>query len=287
MTTTLRAIRKRLNSVRNTQQLTKAMEMVAASHLHRAQARMQYAHQYFAEIKKILMKLNWVGNDMELPLLKQREVKKIAVVIVAGKMGLCGSYNQDVFNSAQRFLESVQHKDVELILIGRMATNHFNRLTWPIRLRLFETEERPTVSEVVELANQLMEWYLSGNVDEVWFVHTKYVNIMSRQVLVDKWFSVEDFIFQEQKEQPLDYLFEPKPQHIYNELLFQYCLAKIQIIFNEAYASELAARIFAMKTATTNAEEMVEKLTLVRNRVRQAGITKEMLEISSGAEGLK
>lgn len=287
MTTTLRAIRKRLNSVQTTQQLTKAMEMVAASHLHRAQARMKYAHHYFSELKKIMKHLNWFNTEMALPLLQHREAKKVVLVVVAGKMGLCGSYNQDVFNAAHRFLDSAKQKDIELILIGRMAINHFSRFSWPIRLKLFEAEERATVTEVADLAKQLIDGYLAGELDEVWFAHTNYINIMSKEVHVDKWVNLEDLISQEQFEKPLDYLFEPKPEQIYNEILYQYCLAKMQIIFNEAYASELAARIFAMKTATTNAEEMVEKLTLVRNRVRQAGITKEMLEISSGAEGLK
>lgn len=283
----LRDIRKRLQSIQNIQQLTKAMEMVAASRLHHVQMKVKQSRPYVNKIKEILDQLSQVAStDYCHPLLEQREVKKVGVVVIAADMGLSGSYNKDVFSATDKFLKSYKQDQVELILVGRKAVEHYRRRSWPIRYELGEWGEKLTQQQVMTFANDLVSWFLIGELDEVWFVYTHYITMMSRKVVVEKFLNVSQQSKEASKSSG-DYIFEPAPQEIYGALLLRYCLTKVQTTLNEAYASELAARIFAMKAATTNADDMIEKLTLVRNKVRQAGITKEMLEITSGAEGLK
>ncbi len=283
----LRDIRKRLQSIQNIQQLTKAMEMVAASRLQHVQMKVKQSRPYVNKIKEILDQLSQVAStDYCHPLLEQREVKKVGVVVIAADMGLSGSYNKDVFSATDKFLKSYKQDQVELILVGRKAVEHYRRRSWPIRYELGEWGEKLTQQQVMTFANDLVSWFLLGELDEVWFVYTHYITMMSRKVVVEKFLNVSQQSKEASKSSG-DYIFEPAPQEIYGALLLRYCLTKVQTTLNEAYASELAARIFAMKAATTNADDMIEKLTLVRNKVRQAGITKEMLEITSGAEGLK
>ncbi|MBA2368753.1 MAG: ATP synthase F1 subunit gamma [Candidatus Protochlamydia sp.] len=283
--TSLREIRKRLNSVKTIQQLTKAMEMVAASRLHHVQLKIKQSRPFVAKIKKILDNLSQSVTDFTHPLLESREVKKIGVVIVAADMGLSGSYNWDIFSTANKFLATLSKEKVELLLIGRKASEYYTRHSWPIFYTLPEWGEKLSAPQVKTFASQLVSWYLIGDFDEIWFVYTHYMTMMTRKVLIEKFLNVVPDLHEAKQKD--DYIFEPAPQEIYGELLLRYCLSKVQTILNEAYASELAARVFAMKAATTNADDMIEKLTLVRNKVRQAGITKEMLEITSGAEGLK
>ncbi len=283
----LRDIRKRLQSIQNIQQLTKAMEMVAASRLHHVQMKVKQSRPYVNKIKDILDQLSQVAStDYCHPLLEQREVKKVGVVVIAADMGLSGSYNKDVFSATNKFLKSYKQDQVELILVGRKAVEYYRRRSWPIRYELDEWGEKLTQQQVMTFANDLVSWFLLGELDEVWFVYTHYITMMSRKVVVEKFLNISQSSKEESKG-AAEYLFEPAPQEIYGAILLRYCLTKVQTTLNEAYASELAARIFAMKAATTNADDMIEKLTLVRNKVRQAGITKEMLEITSGAEGLK
>ncbi|MCE2982126.1 MAG: ATP synthase F1 subunit gamma [Parachlamydia sp.] len=283
--TSLRDIRRRLNSIKNIQQLTKAMEMVAASRLHQVQQKIRHARPYVAKIKEILDDLNGSSLEFTHPLLEQREVKKIGVVIIGADMGLSGSYNKDIFSAANKFLLSKAGMPIELLLVGKKAFEYFSKREWPIFYTLPHWGEKLKEADIKTFASQLVSWYTLGNFDEIWFVYTHYVNMMSRKVLTEKFLNLAPT--QQEKRQNKEYLFEPSAQDIFSELLLRYCLSKVHTVLNEAYASELAARIFAMKTATSNADDMIEKLTLVRNKVRQAGITKEMLEITSGSEGLK
>jgi F-type H+-transporting ATPase subunit gamma len=281
---TLRDIRKHLHSVKNIQQLTKAMEMVAASRLHHTQIKTRQSIFYLSKIKEVIDHLNSSLTDFTHPLLQQREVKKTGLVIVGADMGLSGSYNQDVFKAANQFLKKQGHKPTELILIGRKAVDHYQNKQWPVRHKALHMKDTLTAAEIQKLTNRLVDWFLTGELDDVWVVYTHYINIMSRKTITEKFLNIEKPKVQQEQ---LDYIFEPAPAKIYSEVLFRYCFAKVQALLYESYSSELAARVFAMKKATKNAEEMIEKLTLERNKVRQAYITKEMLEITSGAEGLK
>jgi len=283
---TLRDIRKRIRSVENIKQITKAMEMVAAARLRRAQAKAEQSQPYASKMRQILENLASASTDFTHPLYEQREVKKTGVVVVAADRGLCGSYNTNLFLAADRFLRNSNPDNAELIAVGRKAVDYYKRRKWTIRHRIPEWGGKISFPQVKTLANQLVSWFLLGELDEVWLAYTHFISIPSRKVVFEKFLNIEQ-PKTEEKQLTLDYIFEPNPGEIYTEILPRYCVTKIQTVLNEAYASELAARMISMGAATKNAEEMIENLTLVRNKARQASITKEMLEITSGAEALK
>lgn len=282
---TLREIRKRIHTAQNIKQITKAMEMVAAARLRRAQIKAEQARPYMFKMKYLVQNLADSLVDFRHPLLEKREVKKIGVVIVAADRGLCGSYNAAIISAAERFIKKYNPEAIELILIGRKAIEHFKRKKWQIRSQVSDWGGKVSFSQVKTWTQQLMDGFLSQELDEIWLVYAHYVNIISRNLVVEKFLNIE----QNERVPGIreDYLFEPTLPEIYSQLLSRYAIAKIQAILNEAHASELSARIFSMHTATKNADEMIERLTLVRNKVRQANITREMVEITSGAEGLK
>lgn len=284
---TLREIRNRLRSVENIRQITKAMEMVAASRLQKAQSKAEQSRPYNAKMQQMLDNLAAaVSSDFRHPLFEKRSIKKVGLVIVAADRGLCGSYNANVFSAADKWLAHYPANQVELFLIGRKAIEHYKHQKWVIRDQRSPWGGKITFPEIKQLTYQLMDAFLSQALDEIWLVYTQYVNLLVRPVRVEKFLNIE----RPQRTQSTvatDYIFEPNAAEIYAELLPRYCVTKIQTVLNEAYAAELAARIFAMKTATKNAEDMINSLTLVRNKVRQAGITKEMLEITAGAQELK
>ncbi len=276
---TLREIRKRLHSIKSIQQLTRAMEMVAASRLHHAHAKAKQAQPYISKIKEISEQLSSILTDFTHPFFEQREIKKVGLVVITSDMGLCGAYNKDVLAAANHFLKKYDSNQVELILVGRKGINYYNRRQKHIRFQMLEGGEKMTFLRVRTFANQLVNWFLNRELDEIWFVYTHYDSMISRKVVTKKFLNIGK---PTEKPAPKDYLFEPSLAEVYSEILSRYCLTFVQTVFKEAYASELAARIFAMKAASTNADDMIQKLTLVRNKVRQAGITKEMIEITSG-----
>jgi F-type H+-transporting ATPase subunit gamma len=279
---TLREIRRRLRSVENIKQITKTMEMVAAARLRKAQAKAEQARPYAEGIKGILENLS--DSSLTHPLFEQREVKKTGLVVVSGDRGLCGAYNSHIFSAADKFLKERPKDSVELILLGSKAVDYYQNKKWPIRYSFTHWGGKITLSQIKSLAEQLEVWFLEEELDEIWLIYTHYISLLSRTVIVEKFLNISEPKHEKKSDLLLDYIFEPTPEEIYAEILPHYCLTKIQNALAEAYASELAARFIAMGAATKNAEEMIVDLTMVRNKVRQAGITKEMLEIISGAE---
>jgi len=282
---TLRDIRKRIRSVENIKQITRAMEMVAAARLRKAQAKAEQAQPYAAKMRQILENLATASSEFTHPLYQQREVNKTGLVVIAADRGLCGSYNTNIFQVADRFLRQTGQDKVELIVVGRKAVEYYRRRKWTIKKRVPEWGGKITFLQIKNLTNELVQWFLDEELDEIWLAYTHFISIPSRKVVLEKFLNIE----KPKTEQKIttDYIFEPNPVEIYAEILPRYCVTKIQTVLAEAFASELAARMISMGAATKNAEEMIENLTLVRNKVRQAAITKEMLEITSGAEALK
>lgn len=279
---TLREIRKRLRSVENIKQITKTMEMVAAARLRKAQTRAELSRPYITKMKEILQKLASSAEGRQ-PLMEQRQVKKTGLFIVAADKGLCGSYNTNIFSAADKFLTKYHPDQVELILMGRKAIDYYHKREWTIRHQFSLEGEKYDLGDIKELAGRLIHWFLIKDFDEVWIIYTHFVSIMSRKVLVEKILNIAP---PERGLSSSNYIFEPLAEEIFAEALPHYFMSKLNTVFDEAYASELAARIISMRTATKNAEDMIHDLTLTRNKVRQAGITKEMLEIINGAQGV-
>lgn len=282
--TSLRDIRRKIHSVDNIQKITQAMELVAASRLRKAQAKMETARPYALKLKEILDSLIAMSKENQLPLIASREIRKTGLIVVAGDRGLCGGYNQNVFNVAENFLHKYEPHQVELIPIGRKSVNYFETKKWRISLKIEEWGGKIAYPQIDEFTKTLMNFYLEGQLDEIWLVYTHFINMSAKEIRLEKYLNIETTTEVLIKD---NYIFEPDPATILAEILPLYCTVKIQSVLNDAYTAELAARISSMRAATKNAKEMIEKLTLIRNKARQSGITKELIEITSGAESLR
>ena len=282
----LREIRRRIRSVENTKQITKALEMVAAARLKKAQAKAESSRPYAKKLGHLMENLSLASGVISHPLFEKREeVKKIALVIITSDRGLCGSYNSNIFKAADNFLRRYDHNKVILVIAGRKGFNYYKKKDWEIRYKYSGLETKMSFSELKSLTNQITGLFLSREVDEVFLLYTKFVNSLVQKVALENFLNIEPEEIKEKEE--IDYIFEPDAEKIFEVLLPRYCLNKIQTALLESQASEYGARMTAMSAATKNAEEMIEHLTLIRNKLRQASITKEMLEIASGAEALK
>lgn len=279
----LRDLRRRIRSTEHIKQITKTMEMVAGARLRRAQAKAEQARPYAAKMNQMVENLAQNDDAEQHPLFAKREIKKTGVVVVAADRGLCGSYNTHIFNVTDRFLKNYTKDNVELILLGRKAVGHYRHRHWKIKHELSEWGGKITFAEIKNLTNQLVDWFLDGELDEIWIVYTHYINVFSRNTVIEKFLNIES-PKKADNTPKLDYIYEPDAKEIFDDILPRYCISRIQTALNEAYASELAARIVSMRAATKNADEMITRLTLKRNKIRQAGITKEMIEIVSGQQ---
>jgi len=277
---TLREIRRKLQSVTNIEKITQAMELVAASRLRKAQAKAEMSRPYARKLKEILERLVLVTDHFAHPLLNQRDVQKIGVVVVSGDKGLCGSYNQMIFSRTEKFLKKYSPEQVELILVGQKAIDYFGSRKWKTNPRLTGWGGKITYPEIVEFTRELMDRYVEEEFDEIRIIYTHFVNAAVRQVKVEKLLPIENPEIEDHIKK-VPYIYEPCVPEIFNEILPRYCITLVQTALNEAYASELAARVFSMRAATNNAEEMIQKLTLIRNKVRQSNITRELIEITA------
>ena len=281
---TLREIRNKLHSVENIKKITQAMEMVAGARLRRVQTRTENARPYMQELKLILNNLLGSSDELSHPLIQARqEVKRIGVVIIGADKGLCGSYTNNIANKANGFLSNYAKKDVSLYLLGHKMVSNFDKKGWDVQRKLVDWGDNITPDVVQTLSRELIESFLTGQVDEVWLVYTHFVNVMTHKVVVEKLLNI-DIPPPATTEYSTNYIFQPNEQEIFEAILPRYVSCKLQLAMYESFTSELAARILAMRAATKNADEMANELTLVRNKLRQTGITRELIEITSGAQ---
>jgi F-type H+-transporting ATPase subunit gamma len=283
----LRDIRRRIKSVQGTQQITKAMEMVAAAKLRKAQSRVESARPYASKMQSMLENLTKAASSFVHPLFETREVKKVALVIISSDRGLCGSYNGNIIRAADEFLKKYEREKIVLVTIGKKGYVHYSKRPWEIRLKYLGLGGNIILSQVKGITNDLVNLFLSGEVDEIYFLYTKFFSAMTYRVTLEKFLNIESPQEKEGKKGYLEFIFEPNAEKIFSSLLPNYCMTKVQMALAESFASEHGSRMISMGAATKNAEEMIEHLTLVRNKLRQASITKEMLEITTSAEALK
>lgn len=279
----LRDIRRRLKSIENIKKITDAMERISAARLRRVQLKTEQSRPYTTHLKKIVEKIAATGVDH--PLFKEREVKKIGIIVITSDKGLCGSYNTNILSTAGHFLKKYPHHKVELLLFGNKAIDYYKRKSFQIRHQLSGWAGKITFQNVKSFSDQLIDWFLKEELDEVWMVYTRFINIIRHEVVVDKVLNLKTAL-EKDKISSLDYIYEPDPTEFLPDLLPKYCATLIQMALDEAYASELAARVIAMRAASKNSEEVIERLTMVRNKKRQEGITNGVIEVTSGAEYL-
>jgi len=279
----LRDIKRRIRSVENTKQITRAMQMVAAAKLRRAQQRVEAARPYAEKMQAMLESLAAAASGLNHPLFEVREVNRRALVLMTSDRGLCGSYNTNLIRRATTFLAEEGQGAPLLIPVGKRGHDWFKRRPWAIGDVYSDWHGNLDFERVKQLTRYLLELFESGEVDQIHLLYTQFVSTVSYRVTLEQFLPI---VPPEGAEANEEFIFEPSPEVIFERLLPAYALTKVQTAMAEALASEHGARMFAMSNATKNAEEMIETLTLVRNKARQAVITKEMLEIVGGAEAL-
>lgn len=283
----LRDIRRRIRSVQGTQQITKAMEMVAAAKLRKAQSRVESSRPYASKMQSMLDNLTRAAATIDHPLFEKREVNKIALVIITSDRGLCGSYNSNIIRTVDKFLKKYEKEKIVLVTIGKKGHTYYAKRPWRIGLKYLDLGGNLELRQAKSITNDLVDLFLSGEVDEVHFLYTKFLSPMTHRVTLEKFLNIESQVGNEERQAYLEFIFEPGPEKIFSSLLPNYCTTKVQMALAESFASEHGSRMISMGAATRNADEMIDHLTLLRNKLRQASITKEMLEITTSAEALK
>ena len=278
-------IRRRIKSVRSIEQITKAMKMVAAARLRKAQER-AYASQPFTE--KILEVLGTVANsrlDVTHPLLAKREIKKTAYLILSADKGLAGAYSSNLMKEALAAMEGKPKEEIAIIAVGRKAKEYFSRRSYQIEREYLGFSERPTYEHATRIAAEVSADFTAGLYDEVYLVYTYFRSPINQHPTHLKLLPAQ--APQAAEEEARDFIFEPSAESVLTVLLPRYLETVIYGGLMQAAASELGSRMTAMGSATDNAEELIHKLVLNYNKVRQATITREISEIVGGAEALK
>jgi F-type H+-transporting ATPase subunit gamma len=276
-------IRRRIRSVKNTQQITKAMKMVSAAKLRRAQDRVINARPYAAMLRTILGNVaaavaadeNAGGN----PLLAQRPEQRVLLVLVTSDKGLAGAFNTNLNKAAQRFMAERPGVDIRMILIGRKGRDFFRKRGAKVVSEHLYMAAKLVYADVAAIAGKAMELYRGEEIDAVYLIYNEFKSVVAQTLRTSKVLPIQ---FPEQAS-PVDYIFEQPPIEMLHALLPRYVETEFYRALAESTAAEHAARMTAMEAATSNAGEMIEKLTLHMNRVRQASITKEIIEVVSGA----
>jgi F-type H+-transporting ATPase subunit gamma len=287
----LRAIRKRIASVRSTQQITKAMKMVSAAKLKRAQDAIVSARPYARQMRDVVQALARRAGEEAHPLLQAREVRRAALLLVTTDRGLCGSFNASLLRAAGRFLRDNQgtYEEVVLFVVGRKGRDFFRRREVPIRREYVGVLGGIQYAHAERIAGDLVEGFVAGDYDEVVVIFNEFRSALAQPTRTERLFPVTVEAAEEpaQAEADIDYLYEPSRDAILAALLPKFVETQVFRILLESVAGEHGARMTAMDSATSNSTEMIARLTLQMNRARQAAITKELMEIIGGAEALK
>jgi len=287
----LRVIRKRIGSVKSTQQITKAMKMVSAAKLKRAQDAIVAARPYARKMREVVQALAVRAGESAHPLLSAGEGKKLALLVVTSDRGLCGGFNSNLLRATNRFLRehAGTYERIVLFAVGRKARDFFRRRQVEIRKEYVGILGSLSHAHASTLSGDLVGGFLSGEFDEVQIVFNEFRSAISQTVRFEKLFPIA--IERKESEGPaaveVDYLYEPSQKEILATLLPKYVETQIFRVLLESVAGEHGARMTAMDSATNNAVDMISRLTLQMNRARQAAITKELMEIIGGAEALK
>jgi len=282
---TLLDIRRRIRSVKSTQQITRAMKMVAAARLRRAQERVFNARPYANQMLTLLSSLAARTEQRAHPLLAVRPVEKLLLVLVTGDKGLCGAFNANLVRAAESYLEEHRDRKVSMIAVGRKGRDFFRRRPVQMTAEYVGIFSRLGFAHAQEIAKQIIELYSSEAVDAVDFIYNESKTILTQRLTRERYLPVKP-MEPVKGEALVDYIYEEPADKIFGVLLPRYVEVEVYRALLESGASELAARMTAMDAATSNAAEMIDSLTLHLNRVRQAAITREIIEVVSGAAAL-
>ncbi|MGO4304733.1 MULTISPECIES: F0F1 ATP synthase subunit gamma [unclassified Cupriavidus] len=282
-------IRTKIKSVQNTRKITKAMEMVAASKMRKAQERMRNSRPYAEKVRNIAAHLASANPEFKHPFMQEREVKRVGMIVVTTDKGLCGGLNTNVLRAVTGELKTLQGRgvDVQATAIGTKGMQFLGRIGAKVVSHVVQLGDTPHLEKLIGAIKVQLDAFTNGEVDAVYVAYTKFINTMKQEPMVeqllplaaDKLAQTED----EKRAYSWDYIYEPDAQTVVEELLVRYVEALVYQAVAENMASEQSARMVAMKAASDNAKNVIGELQLVYNKTRQAAITKELSEIVSGA----
>ena len=282
---TLRDVRRRIKSVKNIEQITNAMQMVAAARLRRAQEAAVSSRPYAEQMQQVISTLAAAAQSVEHPLLEVRPERRIAVVVIGGERGLCGSYNVSISRKLNEFLSGRVMSSVSLTVFGKRLAGLVRRSGLAIETFQSLPDRQAGFADIRSVAVSLRGLFESCQVDAVYLLYARFISPMHQRPTVTRLLPVEQTVREE--EAPAEYIFEPPPDRLLGSLLPRYVDTLLYRALVEAVASEHGARMTAMAAATKNAGDMIETLTLQYNKARQAAITKELLDIVGTAEALR
>jgi F-type H+-transporting ATPase subunit gamma len=286
-----RALRRRIRSVQSTKKITKAMELIAASRIVRAQQRVAAARPYSERITEVIRNLAAAGAGGDSPLLSEREsTNTIAYVVIGADRGLCGAYNSSVIRAAERSMlrQQSEGRQTRLVTVGRKPTGYFRFRGWTIDQSFQGFTDQPAYEDARRIAEYVVSRFEGSDYDQVELVYTQFLSAASQRVVVRRFVPFDRSMLEVAADGPTaGYEFEPDPEEILDRLLPRYAEARLYAALLDGAASFLAAQQRAMKSATDNAEELITKYTRAMNRARQDAITTEIMEIVGGAEALR
>ena len=284
---TLRDILKRINSVKSTRQITKAVKMVAAAQLRKAQIQAEQSRPYAEKMSDMLGHLSAAATDkLSHPYFEKRDVKKQTLVLMTSDRGLCGAFNSGMIRRAENWLSERDPEKTELVCVGRRGHLYFRKRQWKVTEAYNDFNAEMKFDMVRELVAYLTNRFVNGQTDEIYLLYTKFISTAKTIPTLEKYLNI-DRPEGEEGDSVGAYIFEPTPDAIFTNLLPRYALVRLQSALANSFASEHATRMMAMTLATNNAAEMIDALTLQYNKARQAAITTEILEVVGGAEALK
>ena len=288
---TLRDIRRRIRSVESTQKITRAMKLVAAAKLRRAQERIVSARPYAVKMAELLSSLVRRAEGEAHPLLVRRPAARKRLVIITADKGLCGAFNSNILRASLAFLREQGETSVTLVVVGKKARDFYRRRQYEIKSEMLGFFDRLAYSHAQELAGGLMQEYLSGEVDEVHLIYNEFRSVAVQRVKREQLLPIESAESAEGQGGAEiaagDYIYEPSPEAILAALLPRHVTTQVYRALMESIAGEYGARMTAMEAATKNAKEMISVLSIQYNKARQERITKELLDIVGGAEALR
>ena len=279
----LKDIRDRIKSVKSIQKVTKAMKMVAAAKMRRAQERMEESRPYSNSLAEVIQHLLPDIDRDTLPLLDVRDIKRKAYVVVSADRGLAGAFNTNLLKVAQKEIDSFGKEKVDLFCIGKKARDHFKRREYNIINSHVDFWADMEFNSAITIGRSIIDYFTNGKVDEIHVVYNYFINVGQQEVKSEVLLPL---IYEEKNGVTHDRLYEPSKEELVLSLIPRHLNVQMWKYLLESYASEQAARMLSMENATTNAQDMIKDLTLEFNKARQAAITTEMLEIVSGAEAL-
>lgn len=280
---TLKQIRRRIRTVRSTRHITKAMEMVAAAKLRRAQAAAVGARPYADAMSAVLQRLAGAARSLSHPLFAERRVARVALVAVASDKGLCGGFNTSIMRAVGQRIKELELVNVDVVPVGRRMWRAFRRDDTGATMGLPTLGDLANLAVAQDLAGKLTAQFLAGRVDRVEFVYTHFASVSRRSVVTETLVPVAP---DTSGEAAAAYIFEPDAESVLAALLPRYIATRVFAILADSVAAEHSARMLAMGNATRNADEMIDSLTLRANKLRQGAITRELTELVGGAEAL-